>query len=262
MIVFPTRTGKLGWIWIVGGFCLLAAFGIASVSIHLTPASFAGAGSKISRWFAQAFAKVDVAAIPTLGLHLLETLAMAIVASVLAAPISVPFAFVASKRTDPWPPLGALLSGVFAILRTIPDLVYAIAFVSAFGLGPVAGVAAMTITTVAFLVKFHYESLDVAPRAPEMGVEAHGGGWWAVRLYGVVPSAKPHWVSQWVYSVDSNVRSASILGFVGAGGIGFEFADSVRLLRYDRLLPILFGIFLIVAMLDAVSEWIRWRTES
>lgn len=261
MIAFPTASGKLGGRFVSTALVMVVLCVASAYAIKLVPSQFEGFGQKFAHWIHAAFTSIDFAALPNLTLRLLETFGMAFVASVVAAVLSVPIAFLASSRTTPWQPLAFTIRAIFAVLRTIPDLVFAIAFVSAFGLGPTAGVFALTITTMAFLVKFHYESLDVAPVGPEMGVAAHGAGWLATRLFGIVPSALPQWVSQWVYSIDSNVRSASILGFVGAGGIGFDFADSVRLLRYDRLIPIVIGIFLLVAILDVSSEVIRERLQ-
>jgi phosphonate transport system permease protein len=262
MIAWPTRTGRPSPIFLLAAGMGVLFMGLGFAVVGLTPSHLVETLPKIVSLERQVLVTPDGPALPGLAFKLVETMAMAFVASFFAILISVPCAFLASRRTSPFLPLGGLLKAMLSIVRTVPDLVWAIAFVSAFGLGPVPGVAALTVTTSAFLVKFHYESLEVAPMEPEYGVAAHGARWLACRLYGVVPSALPDWVSQWVYSVDSNLRSATVLGFVGAGGIGFDLSESIRLQQYNRMAPIIFGIFILVSGLDAISDYLRRRMHS
>jgi phosphonate transport system permease protein len=201
----------------------------------------------------------DMSYVRTLFWLILDTLGMAILASVLAIVISVPLAFLSARKTTPWLGIAFAVRAILAFLRAIPDLVWALAFVSATGLGPIPGVSALTVTTIAFLAKFHYESIDVVSQGPIDGIAAAGGGWLAQRFYGVLPQATPDFVGQWVYSVDSNVRSATILGYVGAGGIGFDFSNAIRVLDYGRIVMITLSIFIVVTIFDRLSDLLRRR---
>ncbi len=239
--------------------CIILLLIGTSSSAGLTPSNFAGTGARMSDLLKSLWVKPDWSYVPHLSVLLLDTLAMAILGSVLAIVISVPLAFLASRKTTPWFGIAVVVRVILALARAIPDLVWALAFVAATGLGPIPGIAALTITTVAFLAKFHYESFEVVDQRPIDGIAAHGGGWLAQRFYGVLPQATPDLVGQWAYSVDSNMRSATILGYVGAGGIGFDFSNSIRLLQYDRIGLIVFSIFLVSTTFDRLSSVLRRR---
>jgi phosphonate transport system permease protein len=99
----------------------------------------------------------------------------------------------------------------------------------------------------------------VVSDGPVEGVAAHGAGWLAQRIYGVMPQATPDLIGQWAYSVDSNVRSATILGYVAAGGIGYDWTNAIRVMDYDRILMITLAVYLVVAAFDRLSDQLRRR---
>lgn len=258
-MIWPTRTGHLPvcfWVVLILGFALI---GSTAGWVGMTPEHFSNSGPRAAEILKGFATKPDMSYLGTLCSQMLETLAMSVIASVLAIVIAIPLAFLAARVTTPLWGLALVIRFSMALFRAIPDLVWALAFVTAVGLGPIPGVAALTITTLAFLCKFHYESLDVTSKGPVEGLAAHGAGWLSQRVFGVLPQAAPDWVGQWIYSVDSNLRSATILGYVGAGGIGFDFANSIRILQYDRIPMIVVAIFVLVSALDRVSDRIRRR---
>lgn len=258
-MIWPTPNGSLGRSTLLTFGSIVIFLALSCFLIGLTPTVLLAGLTKSGTLLSRIFVAPDVSFFPELARAMLETVAMALLGSLVAIPISAFLAYFASRRTAPFQPLATLIRAIVAVARALPDLIWAIAFVSVFGLGATAGVATLCITTLAFLTKFNYESLDVVPVEPEYGVAAHGGSKLAVRLYGILPSALADWISQWIYSFDSNVRSASILGYVGAGGIGFAFTDSIRLSRYDRLGPIILSIFAVLWSLDRFGDWQRRR---
>jgi len=195
--------------------------------------------------------------LPELAKKMLETIEMAFIATSIALALSVPIGFLAAGNTSPHPALfhaaRALLSG----MRALPELVWALVFVSAVGLGPLAGIMALALVTVGFMGKFFAESIEVVdPRAVE-GVSAHGAGWLQLRTFAHLPQVLPDFIGSTMYVLDHNLRAATILGLVGAGGIGYDMVMAMRLFQYDRLLLIAASIYLVVTVLDRLSDRFR-----
>ena len=129
----------------------------------------------------------------------------------------------------------------------MPELVWALVFVSAFGLGAPAGVLAISIVSVGFMGRVYAESLEVVDMKVAETVTAHGAGWGQVRLYGVLAQAMPDMVGTSLYLLDHNLRAATLLGLVGAGGIGYDMIVALKLFRFDRLSLIVSAILVGIA---------------
>ncbi len=196
---------------------------------------------------------------PKLGPRLWETVLMAFVATFWAILISFPICFFASQRFTSNKILGAGIRGIVAILRAFPELMLALLLASSIGLGPIAGVVALFLTTVGFLVKTFAESLDVVDRTPVEGITAAGADWTGIRTIGAVPQALPDFVGLSLYSFDVNIRASAIIGALGAGGIGYDISQAVKLFQFDRLGLLIVSIYLIVAAIDVASSQIRRR---
>jgi len=203
--------------------------------------------------------KFDWSYLPALSQLTLETVAIALVASVFGCLIAFPLACLAALTTTPHPVVAYAVKGVASVVRTLPDLVLALVLASAVGLGPVPGIVALVVTGVAYLVKAYSEVLEVVDPKPVEGVRASGGDWVSQRTVGVLPQGTPDLLGLSLYIVDSNLRSASILGAVGAGGIGFDLANALRHFRFDRIGLIVLSIYLSVSLVDLVSNWVRRR---
>jgi phosphonate transport system permease protein len=144
-------------------------------------------------------------------------------------------------------------------MRALPDLVWALVFVSAVGLGPLPGVMALAFVTVGFMGKFFAENIEVVNQDPVEGVAAHGANWLQLSTFAHLPQAVPDFIGSTLYILDHNLRASAILGLVGAGGIGYDLVMAMRLFDYDRLLPIALAIYLVVTLLDRMSDQIRSR---
>lgn len=205
------------------------------------------------------FTKPDTTYFPTLLGLMWETILLSFVATVAACVISFPIGLLAARNCSPHPVVGYAIKAIASIVRAMPDLLLALILAGSLGLGDVPGVIALTVTSSAFLIKMYAEALEVVDRKAIEGISASGGDWTAQRTIGIVPQAAPDMIGLSLYAMDSNLRSAAILGAVGAGGIGYDLSQAVRLFHFDRLGAIIVAIYLSVGMVDMLSAITRKR---
>ena len=148
---------------------------------------------------------------------------------------------------------------MLTVMRSLPEMMWALVFVSAVGLGPLPGVAALAFVTVGYLGKFLAEAIEAVPDAAVEGVAAHGANRMQLRFYALMPQAWPDFIAVVFYVFEHNVRAATVLGLVGAGGIGYDMTMAMRLFRYDRLILIVLAIYVSVTILDRLSDRLRRR---
>jgi phosphonate transport system permease protein len=148
---------------------------------------------------------------------------------------------------------------ILEIARTVPDLVWALIFLVAFGVGPLAGVLAIFVHTLGAQGKLFAEANENADSGPIEGVRAAGGSWADEIILGVLPQVLPNFVSYTLWRFELNVRAATVIGFVGAGGIGMELYDAISLNYYGDAGAILIMVFVAVALIDMASESARLR---
>lgn len=190
---------------------------------------------------------------------LLETLAMAFLGTLIAAIVALPLGFMGARNMLPNRVVRFIFRRQFDFLRGLDPLIWALIYVRAFGLGPLAGVLAIATSDTGALAKLYSEAIENADRKQVEGVRASGaGGLQAMRL-GVLPQVLPVMLSNALYLFESNTRSATILGIVGAGGIGFQLADRIRAHRWDEVCFIILMIVVTVALIDMLSHTIRRR---
>jgi len=190
-------------------------------------------------------------------LAMLETLAMAFLGTVIAAVIAVPLGFLGAKNILPNWLFHFSLRRFFDAFRGIDGLVWALIFVSAVGLGPFAGVLAIAVGDVMVLGKLFAEAIENVDKKPVDGVRASGGSGLHVMRLGVLPQVLPVMASHVLYFFESNVRSATILGIVGAGGIGLQLSDRMRINNWQEAAFIILMILVTVSVIDAISRRIR-----
>ena len=254
-----TATGKpsrSSWAILLSG---PVVFGLSCWVMHVDYVSLAKSPAPLFNFLKKLFVAPDFAYSPTLAQLTLETFLIAFVATIAACLLSFIPAFLAARNCTPHIVVSVALKGIASIVRAIPDLLLALVLASSIGLGNVPGVMALTITSVAYLVKAYAEALEVVSKNPVEGIAAAGGGWLAQRTLGVVPQAAPDLIGLSLYTMDSNLRSAAILGAVGAGGIGYDLAAAIRHFRFDRLGMMILSVYLSVSLVDALSSWIRRR---
>lgn len=187
-----------------------------------------------------------------------QTIQMALWGTFLAIIVAVPFGLLgASNITPAW--IQQPVRRVLDLIRSIPDLVVAIIFITAVGLGPFAGVMAMMFNTGGVLAKLFSEAVESIDKGPVEGVRATGAGRLAEIVWGVIPQVAPLWVSYALYRFESNSRAATVLGLIGAGGIGQVLIDSTSSFKYGETGCIVLVIVVAVSAIDLLSQAIRSR---
>jgi phosphonate transport system permease protein len=188
---------------------------------------------------------------------IVETLAIGISGTVVAIILSVPLGIMASKNFAHYPVIFNAAKEIINFFRAIGDVVFALFFVVAVGLGPFAGVLALGIHTTGFLAKFYAEAIENIDTRPKEALEATGARTVQVIRHAVFPQIFPLFTSYNLYILDRNIRTSTVLGLVGAGGIGFELIMGVRLFQYKKVLALLIIILVTIFIVDKISEQIR-----
>ena len=218
---------------------LISSFGdILTVSLRLVPRSL--------DWIT-----------PVIIRGMVETFAIAIAATTIGLLISFPLAFLCARNVAPARWVYYFGRTLLVMNRALPDLIIAVLFVSAVGLGPFPGVMALSIGTVGFATKLLADSIEEVRQGPRDAVLAAGTTRLQEAVTGVTPQAMPAFVSTALYIVDINIRSSTILGIVGAGGIGFSLIQATRSLNWELVGGILIMVFAMVYVIERLSGWVR-----
>lgn len=188
---------------------------------------------------------------------LLNTLLMAYLATVLGTLIGGALSFLAARNLAPNYLTYWLVRRSLEVARTVPDIVWALMFVMAFGIGPLPGVLAITVHTIGAQGKLFAEVNENISRLPPDGIRSAGGNWLHEIRFGVIPQVMPNYLSYSFWRIELNVRSATIVGFVGAGGIGHDLFTSIQLLYFADAGAILLIVVTTVMIIDMLSERFR-----
>lgn len=190
---------------------------------------------------------------------LLDTFRMAIVGTLFGVILSLPLAICAARGLSPGRPVYYAARAMITFFRTVPDLIWAIFFVVTVGLGPFAGILALTVDTMGFCGRFFAEAMEEVDAGPQEALRAAGASGAGVIAGAVVPSAMPSMVASSLYALEQATRSSVVLGLVGAGGIGIELKAAIDMFEYDQAATIIIAIFLLVALVERVSSALRAR---
>lgn len=188
----------------------------------------------------------------------IETVQIAIVGTAVAAVLALPVGFAAARNAAPrWLFYSSRL--LLNAFRAVDTLVYALFFVAAVGLGPFPGVLAVIVYTATVLAKLYSEAIEAIEPGPVEAVRATGATRLQVLRWGVLPQLAPQFLSFTLYRFETNIRAAAILGFVGAGGIGFYVQTYLRLLNYPAAASVLLVLVALVMVIDFASSRLRAR---
>ncbi|NUS91567.1 MAG: phosphonate ABC transporter, permease protein PhnE [Nocardia sp.] len=187
----------------------------------------------------------------------LQTVAIGLVATAIGAVLSVPLGVLAAANVTPHPVVYWVARSWILVVRAVPELIIAVVFVAALGLGPIAGTCALAIGSIGFLGKLVADAIEEIDPGPLEAVRAVGGGWWKTLFAAVVPQAVPSIIGAGLYLLDVNIRTSTVLGIVGAGGIGYLLFESIRTLNFDIAGAIVIVVFVIVYTIERLSGWIR-----
>ena len=200
----------------------------------------------------------DLSVLPAALLGALKTVEIALLGTTVAAVLALPLGFI-SARNVASPPLFYPARAVLNFFRSIDTLVYALVFVAAVGLGPFPGVLAVVAYTTTSLAKLYSEAIEGIERGPVDAIVATGATRLQVLRYGILPQVLPLFLSYVLYRLESNIRAATVLGFVGAGGIGFYLQTYLRIIDYPAASTVLLVTVAMVMVVDAISSRLRDR---
>ncbi|MDH6260302.1 phosphonate ABC transporter, permease protein PhnE [Bradyrhizobium sp. BR13661] len=198
------------------------------------------------------------------GLHkwlklLGETLLISYVGTLSGAVLAFALNFFAAENTSPAPWLRFTVRRLLEFARTVPGIVFALIFVIAFGLGPMAGVLAIAIHSTGALGKLFSEIVENADMKPVEGIRSTGASWISCMRFAILPQVSAGYASYALLRFEINVREASVMGFVGAGGIGQELIVAIRKFYYSDVSAILITIIVTVFLIDITTGWVRGR---
>ncbi|MEJ5082012.1 phosphonate ABC transporter, permease protein PhnE [Ochrobactrum sp. MYb379] len=188
---------------------------------------------------------------------LFETLLIAYLATLIGGVIAFAACFAASSNMAPNSKVRFVVRRGLELLRTVPEIVFALLFVIAFGLGPMAGVLALMLHTTGALGKLFSEVVENIDMRPVEGIRASGGSGFQVIRFAVLPQVAANFASYGLLRFEINVRGASVMGFVGAGGIGQELITSIRQFYYSDVSAILLLIIVTIVIIDLITQRIR-----
>jgi phosphonate transport system permease protein len=186
-----------------------------------------------------------------------ETILMAITSTLIATALAVVLSFLAARNLTPTPWVGVAARRFLEFCRGVPEILFALVFVFAVGIGPLAGILAITIHATGALGKLFSEVNENASMRPVDGLTAVGGTWAQRMRYGVLPQVLPNFTSYALWRFEINVRAAAVVGFVGGGGIGSELSHVISFYSDDRVTAVLILVVLTVTLIDLVSERAR-----
>ena len=187
---------------------------------------------------------------------MIETIQMAFIGTVVGISIALPLSMLAARNLySKW--VYVPIRAILAAARTFPSILWAILFVIMVGLGPFAGILAIIMYTVGFIAKLQYESIEAVDSDPVEAVNSIGVSKWQLIRHVVIPESAPHLISQVLYMFDYNVRQTSILGLVGAGGIGFYIINYIKFFEYGKAAVFMLVVLITVLIIDFVSVKIR-----
>lgn len=255
--VVKTPKNFLGWLqW---ALILVVVFGVLSWSADGAQLSWSELGNGLPQIgdFLGRSVPPDFSILPSLVRPAIETLQIAIWGTLLGIIFAIPFAFLAASNLNSIRWLYIATRQVLNVIRSINELILALIFVSAVGLGPFPGVLALALHGVGMLGKFFADSIEEIDHGPIEALQATGARPIQVIVFGVLPQVITAWIAVMLYRFEVNLRSATVLGMVGAGGLGFELVSSLKLFKYQETAMCILVITAMVVVADLISSRLR-----
>ncbi|MBW6454191.1 MAG: phosphonate ABC transporter, permease protein PhnE [Methyloprofundus sp.] len=256
---WPTRNGRPPGVAVVGVMVISALLVISATTVEISFSKIIQSMPRMFDFMGHLLVEPDWDYVPQLAEKMLQTLEMTLLGTAIAVFIAMPIGILAAKNSSPHPLIYRAMRDLLSFIRALPELVWALVFVSAVGLGPLPGVMALAFVTVGFMGKFIADSIEVVSPCAIEGLNATGCTHLQSIFYAMLPQAVPDFIGSLLYILDHNLRAAAVLGLVGAGGIGYDMVMSMRLFNYERIFMIAFSIYLLVTLLDRLSDILRQR---
>lgn len=244
------------FVW-AGSFLLLILFSVWKMDVSL--AALGSGLAKLGWMFSLLFPPAHHGWWDVFLYALLETLAMAFLGTLFASLLAIPLGFLGAKNIVSNAGVHFLIRRFFDVIRGVDALIWALIFINVVGLGPFAGVLAITVSDMGVLAKLFAEAIENSDKDQIEGVRSTGAKRIQILRFGILPQVLPVILSNSLYYFESNTRSATILGVVGAGGIGLQLADRIRINNWDEVGFLVIMILVTVALIDTLSREIRMR---
>jgi len=196
-----------------------------------------------------------------LALSMLETIEIAFLGTLLAIILSVPVGLLSARNVAPNPVVYFVARTITIFFRAVPEFIMAMILVIAVGFGAIPGVLALGFHTMGFLAKFYAEDIEHVDTGPIEALQSTGASGIHVLTFSIIPQIIPSFIANNLYILDRNVRMATMLGIVGAGGIGYELQSSFRMFEYPRVSAIILVIFATIFLIDILSSYIRSKIQ-
>jgi phosphonate transport system permease protein len=255
-VVLPLARRLRGWL--AAGVFLLV-FIAACRELDLSAAVLIDGVAKLGKFLAAMWPPSDGGQPGYLLYVIIQTLAMAVIGTAVAIVIAIPIGMAAARNLVPQPVIHFAIRRFLDLFRGIPVLVWALIMVAAFGLGPVPGILAIILSDIPRLAKLFAEAMENVDERQIASLRVTGAGPFTILRFGALPQMLPVWLSQCLYFLEQNFRSAAIVGVVGGGGIGFELQERIRIFAFDQVAFITLVYIVAVGVLDFASERLRAR---
>lgn len=192
---------------------------------------------------------------------LIETVQMSLWGTTIGAVLSIPIALLSAQNLSPlW--LRWMANLLQNAIRSVPSIILGLFFVAATGLGAPAGTLALGIYTIGYLAKFYQEAIESVDMRSLESLKVSRASWWQIAQYGIMPQVLPLCLGYTLYMFEYNIRAASVLGVVGAGGIGFELVSYIRGFEYNKAMTMMLVLLVVVTSIDALSSQLRNKFKS
>ena len=236
-------------------FCFTLVFVVKDLEIE-----FIKLISDSSKYFGDILSRMlppDFSNLSQLIYAMFETIEIAFLGTIIAIVLSIPLGLFSARNLAPNYLVYIICKTIIIFFRAIPEFIIAMILVIAIGFGAMPGILALGLHTMGFLAKFYAEDIEHINKGPIDALKSSGATKSQIISFGVIPQILPAFVANNLYILDRNVRMATMLGIVGAGGIGYELQSSFRMFEYERVSAIIILIFLTIFIIDNFSSFIR-----
>ncbi|QRG08684.1 phosphonate ABC transporter, permease protein PhnE [Xanthobacter dioxanivorans] len=237
---------------------IVVLFGICLKLAEVDPAALVAGLPRLATWAAKSWPPY-LNDLDVYWYRAAETVAIATVATVFATVFAFPLSIFIARNITPSPILSVPVRMLVNCFRGVDTIVFALLFVAAVGLGPFAGVLGMIVHSLGVIAKLNSEVIETMPKAPLEAAAMTGANRTKIVSYALLPSVLPNLTSVSLYVWEANVRTSTILGIVGAGGIGIEIKAAIDLLDFPKLLTVTIIMLIMVTIIDQFSAWLRRR---
>jgi len=247
------------WTWKTYTFIVVTIVTLALTVVDLK-INFVQLFSNSPKYFGDILGRMippDFSNFKSLFFSMVETIEIAVLGTFLAIIISIPVALFSARNLAPNFFIFLIARTITIFFRAIPEFIMAMILVIAIGFGAMPGVLALGFHTMGFLAKFYAEDIEHVSKGPVEALKSSGASKRQVIAFAIIPQIIPSFIANNLYILDRNVRMATMLGIVGAGGIGYELQSSFRMFEYQRVSAIIIIIFITIFLIDHISSFVR-----